>query len=385
MLFYAVQPAGIWAAEWSVLPSFGVKGVYNDNLLLTPLPHDETYGYWISPAAEFAGKTERLDVSGRVAADFVTYYGGKDTRFTNIFLPLNLRYRTETDLFGFTGGLNRDNTLTSEFASTGLVIQFTQRNQWTASPSWSKLLTEKLTLETSFQFSDTTYENALRLGLSDYQTYGGSGGLRYQLTEQDQIQLSASYIKFYTTNAPSGFTATMPGISFNLTHAFTETLTGIVYAGPRIINASTDTLNSSIQTKETVWIFGASLAKKLEDSSLELTLARDVVPSGFGLLIQTDRASLTLAHNISENLTASFSTYGYLTSGITRFPQGRTFPDSRYFTFTPKFTWKFAEWWRAELSYTHRWGLGSGATPDVTSNGTMFTITYFPPKLAFSN
>ena len=64
------------AAEWSLLPSIGVKGLYNDNLLLTPLPHDATYGYWVSPAAEFAGKTERLEVSGRVAADFVSYYGG---------------------------------------------------------------------------------------------------------------------------------------------------------------------------------------------------------------------------------------------------------------------------------------------------------------------
>jgi len=42
------------AAEWSLLPSIGVKGVYNDNLLLTALPHDATYGYWVSPAAEFA-------------------------------------------------------------------------------------------------------------------------------------------------------------------------------------------------------------------------------------------------------------------------------------------------------------------------------------------
>jgi len=56
------------AAEWSVLPSIGVKGLYNDNLLLTPLPHNATYGHWVSPAAEFAGKTERLEASGRVAA-----------------------------------------------------------------------------------------------------------------------------------------------------------------------------------------------------------------------------------------------------------------------------------------------------------------------------
>ena len=68
----------------------------------------------MSPAAEFAGKTERLEVSGRVAADFVSYYGGQESRFTNLFLPLTLRYKTETDLLGFTGGFTRDNTLMGE-------------------------------------------------------------------------------------------------------------------------------------------------------------------------------------------------------------------------------------------------------------------------------
>ncbi len=372
------------AAEWSIVPSIGVKGVYNDNLLLTPLPHDETYGYWISPAAEFAGKTERFEVSGRVASDFVTYYGGEETRFTNIFLPLSMRYKTETDQFGFTGGLNRDNTLASELLTTGLVLRFTQRNQWTASPSWSRTLTEKLTLETSFQFSDTTYENALRLGLADYQMYGGSGGLRYQLTEYDQIQLSGSYMKFYTTNAPSGFSASIPGFSLNLTHAFTESLTGIVYAGPRFINATTKALTNTIQTRDAVWVFGTSLTKKFESSLLELTLARDIMPSGFGLLIQTDRAGLTLSHNISENLTTSVSTNGYLTSGITRFPQGGTFPDSRYFTVTPKASWRFLEWWRIEVSYTYgRRDIDN--FPEAMSNATTIMLSYYPPKLAMSN
>ncbi len=66
-LFCGAQLSAVWAAEWSLVPSIGVKGVYNSNLLLTPLPHDETYGYWVSPGAEFAGKTERLEVSSRLS------------------------------------------------------------------------------------------------------------------------------------------------------------------------------------------------------------------------------------------------------------------------------------------------------------------------------
>lgn len=199
------------AAEWSVLPSIGAKGVYDSNLLLTPFPHNETYGYWVSPAAEFAGKTERLEVSGRVASDLVSYYGGQNSSFYNLYLPLTVRYKTEMDKLGFTGGFVRDNTLMGELLTTGVVLRFTQRNQWTANPSWTRELTEKLSFQAAFQFNDTTYENGLSLGLVNYQLLGGSGGLLYQLTEKDQIQLSASYVDYQTTNSPSPFRVNYPG------------------------------------------------------------------------------------------------------------------------------------------------------------------------------
>ena len=373
------------AAEWSLLPSIGVKGVYNDNLLLTPLPHDATYGYWVSPAAEFAGKTERLEVSSRVAADFVSYYGGQESRFTNLFLPLTLRYKTETDLLGFTGGFTRDNTLMSDLLDTGLVLRFTQRNQWTANPSWSRRITEKLSVQSSAQLNDTTYENGLSLGLVDYQLLGGSGGLLYQLTEQDQIQLSGSYATFYTTNAPLPFRASFPGVNLTLTHAFTETLTGTASGGPSFVSSTSQTAGDNIKAERTVWLFGGNLTKKFERTSIQVNVSRNIAPSGFGLLIQTDRAGLTVSHDLTETLTASFDGIGYSVSGITQRATGGTFPDSHLFSATPKIAWKFLEWWKLELSYTYRHREVDGVSDPAMSNGTMFMLTYYPPKLAFSN
>lgn len=385
-LFCGVQLSAVWASEWSLLPSIGVKGVYNDNLLLTPLPHNETSGYWVSPAAEFAGKTERLEVSSRIAADFVSYYGGEETQFTNVFLPLTLRYKTEKDLLGFSGGFIRDNTLMSELLTTGVVLRFTQRNQWTANPSWTRSITEKLSIQSSFQFNDTTYENGLSLGLVDYQLFGGSGGLLYQLTEQDQIQLAGSYINFHTTNAPEPFRAGFPGVNLSLTHAFTETLTGTAYGGPRFVSSTTQTVSDSVKAQSTVWLFGASLTKKFDEgTSIQVNMDRDIVPSGFGLLIQRDRAGLTVSHDLTETLAASFNGSGYLVSGVTEVAQGGTIPDSRYFYLTPKVAWKFSEWWKMDLSYTYGWRDIDGPLDSAMSNATMLTITYYPPKLAFSN
>jgi hypothetical protein len=373
------------AAEWSIVPSIGVKGVYNDNLLLTTLPHDETYGYWTSPAAEFAGKTERLEVSGKVAADFVSYYGGEETSFTNIFLPLSMRYKTEKDILGFTGGFTRDNTLMSELLTTGVVVRFTQRNQWNASPTWAHSLTEKLSLQSSFQFTDTTYEDGLRLGLVNYQLFGGSSGLLYQLTEQDQVQLAGIYTSFNTTNAPFGFRATFPGAMMTLTHAFTESLIGTAFGGPRFISSTTQGPAGDLKAKETVWVYGASLMRQFESSSIQVNVARDIIPSGFGLLIQTDRVTLSGSYKVSETLTASLDANGYLVTGATQRLSGGSFPEQRYASLSPKLAWKFLEWWKLEASYTYgRRDVDGFATP-ATSNAAMLMLTYYPPKLALSN
>lgn len=371
--------------EWSVLPSIGTKAYYNSNLILTPFPHDATYGYWVSPAAEFAGKTERFEGSGRIAADFVSYYGGEETQFTNIFLPLTLRYKTEKDVFGFTGGYTRDNTLMGELLATGVVLQFTQRDLWSANPAWTKMLTEKLSLQTAFQFAAATYEDGLRLGLVDYQLLGGSAGLGYQVDEQNLVQITGSYTNYYTTNSPSPFRAYFPGLTAELTHSFTETLTANVYGGSRYVNSTTTTANDSVKSRQTIWVFGASVTKKFEQASVKVKVSRDVVPSGFGLLIQTDRLGVLASYDVTETVTASLDAAGYLVSGVTETASGGDFPGQRYAHVSPRLSWKFFDWWKLEASYTYGWRDVDTFANTATSNAAMLTLTYFPPKLAMSN
>lgn len=366
-------------------PSIGIRGMYHSNFLLTFAPHEATYGHWVSPAATFAGTTERFEFSGRVAADFVSYYGEEVNRFTNIFLPLTLRYQTEKDVFGFTGGFTRDNTLMSELLTTGVVLRFTQRNQWTATPTWSRSLTETLALQTSFQFTETTFENGRDFGLADYRLVGGSGGLVYQLTEQDQIQLSGSYVNFRTTNAPLPFRSSYPGVNLSLTHDFTETVTGTAYGGLMFVSSTNQTDSATIKSQDTVWLFGGSLAKQFESTAVQVNLSRNIVPSGFGMLFQTDRAGVTILHDLSETLSVSFNGSGFLASGITESSQGDTTPENRYFSATPTISWKFSEWWKLDLSYTYEHREVAGISETAMSHTTRFMLTYYPLKLSRSH
>lgn len=373
------------AAEWSLVPSMSTKGVYNDNLLLTPLPTDSTYGYWISPAVEFAGKTERLEVSSKAALDFVDYYGGEPNRFTNVFLPLAMKYRTERDEWGFTGGFTRDNTLMGELLTTGIVLRFTQRNLWNLNPSWTRMITEKSAFQGSFQFSDATYQDGLRLGLVDYQVYGGSAGFLYHLTERDDVQLAGTYTNFHTTNAPFGIRAYYPGAILSVTHSFSEGLKATAYGGPRFVTSTTEVGGFSRTTRDTIWVYGASLTQQFERASLQLNMSREIFPSGFGLLLQTDRVGAMVSYNLTDSLTASLDTSGYLVSGVTSQALGGRLPEQKLLYLTPKLAWHFSEWWRAEASYAYRWRDVETFSEPVTSNMLMFMLTYYPPKLAISN
>jgi len=374
-----------FAAEWSLVPSMSTKGYYNDNLLLTPLAHDPTYGYWVSPAAEFAGKTERLEVSGKAALDFVDYYGGEPTRFTNVFLPLTMRYRTEKDEWGFTGRFARDNTLMGELLTTGIVLQFTQRNLWNLNPTWTRMITEKLAFQSTFQFSDTSYQDGLRLGLVDNQIFGGTAGFLYHLTERDDVQFTGTYTNFHTTNAPFGLRASYPGAMLSYVHAFTEGLKATVYGGPRFIDSTTTSSGLSQNASDTIWVYGATVTQQFERANLQVSVTRDIFPSGFGLLIQTDRFGALASYDLTETVTASLDVAGYFVSGATNVARGGTLQDQKFMYVTPKLAWKFSEWWRIEASYSHRLRDTDALREPVMSNMLTFMVTYYPPKLAISN
>jgi hypothetical protein len=213
---------------------------------------------------------------------------------------------------------------------------------------------------------------------------GGSGGLLYQLGERDQIQLLGSYVHFRTTDSPLEFQASFPGINMSLTHAFAESLTGTIYGGPRFLSSTSQAPVGEVTARETVWLAGASMMKNFERAALKVSFARDLVPSGFGLLIQTNRGELSGSYEILETLACSLNVVGVLTSGKTTAAIGGIFPDSNYVSLAPKLSWKFLEWWQAEVSYMYRWRDIDTAVGSAQSHATTFMVTYYPPKLSLS-
>lgn len=383
------------AAEWSAAPSLGVKGVYNSNLLLSG-GDNEVVGHWITPAVKFKGATESLDVEGETRADFIHYYGSNERELTNLYFPLRASYRLERHTFEFDGGFTRDNTLVGELQRTGLVLGFTQRSLWTAMPSWKIGITERLSWKTGYHFMDAQYQDGSRLGFANYQVHGVNAGPTYHLTELDEVSLTGEY---NLVRIPSvGLESTYYGAQGSWVHDFGDQLIGSISGGARLVSSAQDvpaipgllgillgrTSDRTLTSEEVVWVYRGSLRKSFERTTVQLDGSREINPSGFGRLLQTDRVGGSLSHSLSETINLSVSGALYYVSGISTTNGSRPLPRTTFFSVTPTLSWQFAQWWSVALSYTY----GERAVDDVdqryNSNSTFIMLTYGGEKWSVS-
>jgi len=368
------------SAEWSAEPSFNVRGVYNSNLLLSN-GGNEVWGYWSSPAVKFKGATESFMIEGNAKADFVHYYGQQDRGFTNLFFPVSTSYKWERLTFGFDGGFTRDNTLMSELRQTGLVLTFTQRNLWTATPSLTVGLTERLSWLVGYQFTDASYENGLSLGLVNYQINGGTSELSYELRERTKIKLTGEVTNFVASQIQQEWT--YEGVGIGASHNFSESLSASVWGGTRFVRSTKGGVpGGSLSQNDVVWVYNANIKQEFERSTISLDGGRDIYPSGFGLLAQTDRVSGSISHKLTENLTASLTSGLYFTTSIAS--TSGSFPQNRYFTINPNLSWNFAQWWTLGVGYTYAERAVGSVNLWNYANSTYVMLTYTGDKWSVS-
>lgn len=369
------------AAEWSAEPSLSMKGEYNSNLLLFN-GDNQVWGQWITPGVAFKGATEALEVEGGARAEFVRYYGKSDRGLTNLYFPLKLSYRRDRLTFGLDGGFTRDNTLLAELRQTGLVLGFTQRNLWTAAPSITVGMTERLSWQTSYQFMDAQYQDGRRFGLVDYQVHGGTSGLTYNSGELDQVRVTGEFT--HVTMPAILQHSTYYGAQIGWTHDFGHDVIGSLSGGVRFVSSTQDFSGGSISDYQMVGLYHATVRKRWERTTVQLDASREVNPSGFGLLLQTDRYGGTVSYGLTETLTLAMNGGLYSVSGVATTGFNRLVPRSHFASVSPSLSWKFAQWWTIDMAYTYaERGVGSLNQWNF-SNATYLMLTYGGAKWSVS-
>ena len=168
-------------------------------------------------------------------------------------------------------------------------MSFTQRNRLVVAPSWTHALTEKLAFQGGYQFNDVTYEDGAQFNLFNYTLHAGNAGLSYSLTERDILQGMAHYVDF--TVPQTQLHSSYYGFHLTLTHAFSESLSATSLWRRANDRLGITSVSPPETDRTTVGLFSGSVEKKFERGLVRLEAAREINPSGLGLLLQTDRAS----------------------------------------------------------------------------------------------
>ena len=387
-----------WPAEWAIEPSVEARVTTTDNINLTPGVHEAMTGIAVRPRATFANRTEATEVTGTASFGFNRYPQDSTLNTDDVSLAVASKFTSERSSYGLSAAFTRDSTLESELQSTGIVQARRQRNLLHVSPTWNYALTERSSVFAEYQYDAAHYEAGS--DLTDYSNQQAVGGYQYRLSPSTTASVSGSYSRYETETG--SFLTNSYAVNVGLTYEATDRLKlsfgiGGRYSDTKVVRTDEFCifgarinceflgvplvqLTSTANTSDHGLAFNASADYAWERTTGNLSVSRDLNPTGSGPLVQTDRLSAGIDHKFSERLSGN-ATASYL---ISRYIGGLG-SDTSYYRLDTALGWKLDEWWSATGGYSYAYQKVTGAPQAATANTVFVAIVYTWPKISISH
>ena len=264
----------------------------DDNRRLQPIKH-VTESAVLGGVLAIARMTEvsTLALTPRFTA---SRYSGEDAMDSDDW-GVNALYRRNGERFKleFSGGISDDSALTTELGETGFVEGNTRRHSSQASISLSQYLGLRHQLQYQIGTSVIDYDTTAGTGLVGY--HYPSASVMYVATLSPRLDatvlVNAARLDVPATDLVNDTRGAQIGFRFRISERFDlEARTG---------RSDTQSRGRS-DSKQS---FRGSLSWRDELSRVELSLSRDVEPSGRGLLVNADDVRLAFSRELAEHLT----------------------------------------------------------------------------------
>lgn len=288
-------------------------------------------GYFGSIGATVADRTEIRDLHGLFQLTSNRYPGFSGLNTVDYLAKFDGNWNRERDAFGFGLSANRDSTLQSELATTGIAVARRARSQIEFVPTIQYSIDETTALRLDYHLTNVRYKDSGKVGLIDYAVQSASMAVRRQLTERLTVGGKGS-VRHYR-NSTDTLTSTSRSASVSADYSATERLKlsfelgaqwtaiqqrsnvlecrvagvasnvflclqGLGEILPVEVTASTRDLNYALN-------FSADYA--FPGGALTLAAGRTVNPSGGNAIVRTDRMWLNYQYQWDETLTMNAS------------------------------------------------------------------------------
>lgn len=398
----AGSAAALEAAEWVAEPSVKLLGEYNDNVRLTTVQPDSTWGAILEPRLSLARRTERGDLSaiGRLKASQYTEENAPDSLNSYFDVAGNRRFLRGS--VGASASYVNDTTLQNETLDfdTGVTVNEINRTITSGRLNGQYTITEANWLEGSVSYSTTDYDNGEQYGLLDYDYLTSTLRLVHRLNERTQVfgVYTHSDVDYDTSTDLESKT---DSLQLGMAHEFTQTWSVSGSIGSRRTETSSivptaiprpgleifypaifDLVYQPRDNETTGLVYEASVTREFETGSLQLAGSRSVTPSSTG----TDAETTSIVFTATRDFTAKLSTQlavSYFQSSTVGDVTTRS--DVDRFRVAPSLNWRVDEELSLTAGYTYtRIERELGADNTADSNRVFVGLNYVWPRIAVS-
>lgn len=363
-------------SSWFFQPAISVGGSYEENVDLTEEDPISTTGYNLAVSVRGGRVTERTQTVGSLNASFDRFSGDEQLDSNNYSGTVAFAYlATELDRLSLNLDIVRDTSRSSELTTTGNITGNVPRFALGISAAWARQLTERSTFSLGYGRSGARFDSNLS-GLVDSTEDDINATYSYQLTERLGLSgaLGATFYNPEDDQSYKGFDA-----SLGTSYAFSETLAGNLNIGWQRLIRSTDVAGGSSEGSASGFVYGFSLSKTFERSSVGLSLSRSVVPTGSGELLAQESLSLGYRYQFSPRFSANFPLAIFENKTISFGDAGSNDEKRIFFTTEPSLNWRVTEDIVLSASYRYQYERLEEAGTTADSNAVFLTLSYVWP------
>ncbi len=290
-LCLAALPSMASAAQWLVLPRVGLTADTDTNRRLRVVPR-ESDGMVLGGVLSVARLTETTQFA-LIPRYSIARYSGEDAMDTNDWgVDTTWRRTGEKTIVDLAAGYSDDNTLATELGQTGFVDGNTRRHMATASASLSQYLSARHVLQYTVAYSDIDYLKTLGTGLVGYRYPTASIVYSYSATPRLDLTLTGNKARLLAGEI--GLESDSGGLQGGFRFRISENFNVEARSGA--------THSSSLGRSDTERSFYLGVDWRNPLSGFNLSLSRDVSPTGRGMLTNADDLNVTYSRQLSEQL-----------------------------------------------------------------------------------
>ncbi|MFA5983143.1 MAG: hypothetical protein WC782_03925 [Methylococcaceae bacterium] len=361
------------ASDYIFQPSFSATERYDDNFRLQARPSGSNFISTISPAIKFGYLQETGDLNANFKLNQLFYSNEPRLEATEKLFDSQYSFAGERYNFSLAGNYSIQSSINTELEPTGSGILLNVnafRTNRSISPSFSYRLTEKNSLQLSYSYSDSAFDNTVRnANIRGFKSQALSSSLSHQFSPRQSVSLSASYSLFDSaSNQNSTSISVQAGWQYSLNE---KTQLGLS-VGRR--STDTESFGGRFRSTSNGQIFSANISRTTEWGNLSFNAGQQLNPATTGQQQQSTTFSASASYNINERLSSSISA-NYLQNQAA----GGSTSSSRTLTsFSPNLNWRWTEEIRLGLSYNYRQQAFQSQNTDAVGNSVQLQFSYQP-------